>query len=378
MGNGNLSGNKKNGMFIILATVFFAAISSSGLAYAQSGGYGTSSISLSHYAYNTTPGSHLDVQYTVSLESGNTWGTTLNVGNAQSLSASGINVSLSDTYGDPNYSGTATVSVSASAKPGAYNITFYATGDDPSSKNATLTLNVMAPASNSTPSNSTVIPVVVVSSTPHFKVIAENTTMVNATNGANLSVQSGAIRAVVRPGTYAMINGVIQSEYNFSLVVFSAANVSSPANTLNTTPNGEAYAFAVNGQITPDISLVNEPGDPYAVISYVVAGNNTTSWTWLGGTYNGTVYTGGSYAAKNVWTHPNDTVMMNDVFFKPVLWVFETEQLPAATTSVQPVTSSPQTTVPAAATGSSTLLDVAVVIILVIIAAVAYLLVKRR
>ena len=118
-------------------------------------GYGTSSISLNSNGSSLAAGGSTSVGYTVSLASGSTWGTTLSVVNAQQLSSSGISVSLSNTYGDPTYSGTMTVNVGASAQPGNYTITLSATGDDPSTSNANFALTVLAPAPATTAQTTT-------------------------------------------------------------------------------------------------------------------------------------------------------------------------------------------------------------------------------
>ncbi|MBP1358021.1 MAG: hypothetical protein JZD40_06005, partial [Sulfolobus sp.] len=48
---------------------------------------------------------------------------------------------------------------------------------------------------------------------------------------------------------------------------------------------------------------------------------------WFGGTFNGTVYTGGSYKFVDHWLY-GDGVMVNTVFFKPVIWIFEASETP--------------------------------------------------
>ena len=115
----------------LLAVFLLFPLIMAGTAIAQYG-YGTSSISLNPNGASTAAGSSVQTSYTVNLASGNTWGTTLGIANQGSLSSQGITVSLSDSSGDPPFSGTATIAVSPSAKPGTYEVTFQASGDDPS------------------------------------------------------------------------------------------------------------------------------------------------------------------------------------------------------------------------------------------------------
>lgn len=108
-------------------------------------GYGTSSISLSKSSVNVLPGSSATINYTVNLATGNTWGTNLAVNDQTLLSNKSITISLSDSSGDPPFSGKMTVTVSPSTASGTYGIVLSATGDDPSTSNATLMLNVSGP-----------------------------------------------------------------------------------------------------------------------------------------------------------------------------------------------------------------------------------------
>ncbi|BDC19694.1 hypothetical protein [Acidianus sp. HS-5] len=161
---------------------------------------------------------------------------------------------------------------------------------------------------------------------PIFKVIGEDTVTVNASQGAIL--QEGNIVTVIKPGTYAMLpNKSIVSVYNFSLVTFSLQAVMPPAQDFfNLTPT-YAFAFAINGQISPEYSLVNASGSPDAAITIVYAPDTWTSWTWFGGTFNGTAYMGGSYKFADHWIYGNG-VIVNNQFFKPVLWIFESSCKP--------------------------------------------------
>ncbi|MBP1357500.1 MAG: hypothetical protein JZD40_03310, partial [Sulfolobus sp.] len=135
--------------------------------------------------------------------------------------------------------------------------------------------------------------------TPMFIVNGENSTIVNAASNNGYVLQLGNMMVIIKPHTYAELpNGTLLSTYNFSLISFSLEAVYPPAPDYNNLTPLFAFAFAVNGQITPGISLVaNVSGKlvPNAPITIVFAPDTWTSWTWFGGTFNGTVYTGGSY-----------------------------------------------------------------------------------
>ncbi|HUB92566.1 MAG TPA: hypothetical protein VL945_01250 [Candidatus Saccharimonadales bacterium] len=129
-------------------------------------GYGTSRIVLSESSISINQGSGGSVNYTVELASGNSWGTSVSVANQNQLAAANITVTLSDTYNfTVPFSGTMAVSASTSTPEGSYNVTLQATGDDPSTANTALVLEVMGPivpapvsgnSANSTP-NSTAV-----------------------------------------------------------------------------------------------------------------------------------------------------------------------------------------------------------------------------
>ncbi len=108
----------------------------------QAQGYGTSSITLNPPNGTVTIGTSTATSYTVSLATGGVWGTNLEVQNSAELAHSGITVTISNPSGDPPFSGDATMNVSSSALPGTYNVTFVATGDDPSQQPATFALTV--------------------------------------------------------------------------------------------------------------------------------------------------------------------------------------------------------------------------------------------
>lgn len=118
-------------------------------------GYGTSSISFTQSSVSLSPGGSGSVGYNVTIATGSTWGTSLNVVNGAALKSAGINVTLSNPGGDntnPPFNGTLTVSVASTVAAGVYHITLNATGDDPSTSNAELGLVVTLPGSSSTTS----------------------------------------------------------------------------------------------------------------------------------------------------------------------------------------------------------------------------------
>jgi hypothetical protein len=130
--------------------------------------------------------------------------------------------------------------------------------------------------------------------TPAFVVVAGETVTVNAASGQSYTLQVGNMKVVVPPGTYAEFsNGTMLSTYNFSLVLMADYNIPSPPYPSGYVPI-YTFAYEVNGLITPTITFVNVNGKPQGIPVYIYTapGNNWTSWTWLGGTFNGTVYIG--------------------------------------------------------------------------------------
>lgn len=125
------------------------------LSYAQPGGYGTSSITLSQYSVYLVNGGITNVNYSVNLASGNTWGTRLTIINGKALLSDGVSTTLSKNYSNPTYTGVLTINVAQSAPKGTYQIILNATGDDPSSNVTTLTLIVAAPGNTTTIQNVT-------------------------------------------------------------------------------------------------------------------------------------------------------------------------------------------------------------------------------
>ncbi|MBP1450145.1 MAG: hypothetical protein JZD41_09185 [Thermoproteus sp.] len=156
--------------------------------------------------------------------------------------------------------------------------------------------------------------------------VSSATVAVNATAGA--TVRDGPIIVVIRPGTYAMVGNTTLSAYNFSIVLYRVVGVG-PA------PDGGvptyAFAFAVNGRVSPAVTLVDLAGKPKPVITLAYMPNNWGSWTWLGYAQapNGTLV-GGRYAFVNTW-HYLKGAAVNVQFVKPVPWIFT-----AYSTSAQP------------------------------------------
>ena len=361
--------------FIFAVAAFSILIGTSAAA-----GIGISSIIVNSSSASVAAGNSASIAYIVNLTSGSPWGTTIAASNAGALSSDGITLSFSDSYGDPTYSGTLSIATSPSTPSGVYNISLSATGDDPSSAPAMIALTVSGkPSTNVSNVTTTVKPV-----TPdYFSVISKATFAVNGSTGGTFTLNH-VITAVIPANTFVSENGNVIRNYNFSIVDFSVpSSLSGPNSSL--VPYG-AYAFAVNGQVNSSISFINSIGKFQAIKSLVVGGPNDTSWTYLGGAYNGSTYKGGTYTAADVWTHPNNSVMVNDVFFKPVMWVFE-EPAPKVTTTVPtttaPVTVSKATTVPTTVSatpypGSNEGVIAAIVVIIVVVAAVAIFALRKK
>lgn len=114
------------------------------LQYANAAtGYGTSTVSIAQAAVTIGAGHSAVVGYTVSLATGNTWGTTAVVTDSATLASQGITTSVTPSgMTDPTYSGNLTINVASTAKPGKYSLTLAASGDDPSTQNATMSITV--------------------------------------------------------------------------------------------------------------------------------------------------------------------------------------------------------------------------------------------
>jgi len=136
--------------------------------------------------------------------------------------------------------------------------------------------------------------------TPLFTVAGQASAIIS--NGHPAVLRVGNLIAIVPSGTEAETPQGNLTTFNFTLVLFSVSNIASPPN--STLKPLFAYAFEVNGQISPNISFINNStGKPQPIISIVYAPNTWTSWTWLGGTFNGTAYVGGKYAFANSWIY---------------------------------------------------------------------------
>ncbi|MGC8681989.1 MAG: hypothetical protein ACP5TF_01695, partial [Candidatus Acidifodinimicrobium sp.] len=83
----------------------FSAVLLVGVVYAA--GYGTSKISLTRYSVNVSQGGTATVGFTVSLATGSTWGTSVNIVPSNSY----VTLSPNPSYGDPSYSGNITINV---------------------------------------------------------------------------------------------------------------------------------------------------------------------------------------------------------------------------------------------------------------------------
>ncbi|MCL5239290.1 MAG: hypothetical protein M1286_02365 [Candidatus Marsarchaeota archaeon] len=171
-------------------------------------GYGTSSITLASSSVSLSPGNGTSVGYTVSLASGSTWGTTLSVVNSGQLATDGIKVSLSNTYADPTYSGTMTIGTSGSTPQGKYTILLAATGDDPSTSNATFELTVLAKplptTAQTTTTNTTVHNTTTVQGTTTQQTTMPSTTTKNYTTSAYYS-PAGGTAALASPALIVII-----------------------------------------------------------------------------------------------------------------------------------------------------------------------------
>jgi hypothetical protein len=131
---------------VIASVIFLIGLSISlgffsGPSYGQ--GYGASSVTIAPSSVNVSQGSTESISFTVKLASGGTWGTQFE--SANSSLPSGLSITgLPSGVQDPPFSGSFSVSVANGILPGIYELFFKATGDDPSSSDAVLTLNVAA------------------------------------------------------------------------------------------------------------------------------------------------------------------------------------------------------------------------------------------
>ena len=252
------------------------------------------------------------VNYTVNLSSGSGFITYLKVNNAGALAADGINISFSNYSGQPPFYGKIYISALKNAIPGAYTANISATGSDPSI--STLQLYMAVLQMNIT--NTTTISEN--QNLSEFVVMDNQTILVNANNGAELSV-GGIVNLDIPQGTYAMINGYRYSTYNVSLFWFKTKYLKGPNNNYPN-PDG-AFGIAVNGQIDPSISFITNNNKTAYVVSTVINGKNNTSWTYLGGGwYRNNSYYGGGYNNQDNWS-TNGSNIVDNQFSNPLIHV---------------------------------------------------------
>jgi len=93
------------------------------------------------------------------------------------------------------------------------------------------------------------------------------------------------------------------------------------------------------------------------------------------------VLIGGKYAFADSWSHPNSTTMVNNAFFKPVMWVFETKIPTSSSNSTKLATIPASTTLPPGSTSSPTYSNsgtyIAVIVVIIIIL-VAYFALRSK
>ena len=360
-------------LYIALFLILF-----SGIFIAQ-GGYGTSSVSLTANSITVYPGNSATLGFNVTLASGYYWGTEMKAINKNP----GINISFNPSIGDPNYSGSAAISVSGSMKKGVYSLVLYASGDDPSINNVTLLVNVPV-SGTSSPTNSSSNSSSKSSASSNslvalFTTTASKTILVNASSSSPSYVSVGNISVTVLPGTYMQEGNKTFSSYNFTLVTFSFRNLSNPDSSNTAT---YAYAFEANHEINLSISFVDFSGNPRAPVSVVKAPSNLSSWTYIGGTFNNTAgtYSGGTYLGEDKWVHNANGTMTNTQFFKPVVWVFTKPSYNQTnsynqTTTLNQTTQTPQSSTP---TITNMYILAAIIIIVIIILIIVFFRMKGR
>lgn len=329
-------------LFLSLAIVSLLIVSIYLPTQSVYGATGTSVIEVSSPVLNITAGSSASSTYTVKLNSGTTWGTDL----AYKSSTSGIGASFSKASGDPTFSGKMTVSVASSVSPGKYQLTLYATGDDPA-PDTTVSVNVLA-----------------VTVTREIGLFSQKTVSVSATSMKpyTLSVKTPGsynLAVMIPSGTYALINGTMESSYSFTLATFNQSS-SFPSQSQNYTTRF-FFVFEVNRMVSVNISLVNSSGDASPVMTEINSPSNWTSYTFLGGGLidNGSEYNyaGGSYAFGNTWSYnSSSSELVNQQFFKPVPWVF-----------LEPVNNTAVTILPSGLSGLTIYIIIAVVVVIAIV-----------
>jgi len=203
---------------------------------------------------------------------------------------------------------------------------------------ATTTATVTAAVTTTTTMVSTTTAYQPATMTPELIPVASSSVIVDAAKGATLRL--GNIIVIIRPGTYVMApSGQMLSTYNFSIIDYEPVWVGSPPMT-NEEPVF-AFAYAVNGHVSPGYTFVNQEGKPYAVVTVVRVPGTWTTWTWLGFMQepNGTLV-GGKYAFIDSWDYAGSGLFVNYQFVKPVPWIFVNTGMPA----MSPVTYTEPTT----------------------------------
>jgi len=160
----------------------------------------------------------------------------------------------------------------------------------------------------------------------NFTVTGEDTVLITS-GGTGFVLQEGNIKVTIPSGIVAETPSGNLTTFNLSLCLFSVDGVSSPPGENNLNPL-YAFAFAVNGQITPEITFIDTTNGLKMNLTTIVQAPNTwTTWTWFGGSFNGINYTGGSYKFSDNWIY-GENIMVNTQFVKPVLWIFQGSPTP--------------------------------------------------
>lgn len=186
--------------------------------------------------------------------------------------------------------------------------------------------------------------------TPYVKLVAENSFNVNAANGGTVHVSPPStipipsVTIVVPPGTYANINGKMESNYSLAILLFNSVSFPPPP-VSGEAPSG-AFAVAVNGYIVNTATFTTSSGSPAYVEAYATANaRNTTSWTVQNGTFNTTAYVGGQYVSADQWTQHNATTMEDSAVGSALLHIFVMSTTGATITTSVPTTTVPTTTI---------------------------------
>ena len=116
-------------------------------------GLGTSKITFNQSSLSLGKNATAYLQYNLSIASGNSWGTYMNIVNKAALESDGISLKLSENFSTfPPFSGVLTIKTASDAKPGNYTALFNGTGDDPTTSNAEVRIIVTNTTASSSPS----------------------------------------------------------------------------------------------------------------------------------------------------------------------------------------------------------------------------------